>query len=614
MPTFRITSPDGRTFDVTGPDGSTPDQALAQVQARHAQQQAAAPSPLGGDWENHKAGIGQGMMSLARGAGQLARMMGPGYAYSADALGLPGDQATIDEAKRLDAPLLKTKAGFAGSILGQAVPAVLTAPVAGAGVVGGALTGAALGAAQPIATGDSRTESALIGAAGGALAPILGRAVSAGYGAAKGLIEPFTEGGRNAIAGRTLQRFGIQPGDVQGLSGSPTLTGARTMLAEQIQRPEGAAGAARLQDALRSLDPEIAGKITAREAENNAARLSTLQELAGQGGARDFAAANRAGTSGPMYKEAFGVDASSAFTPALQREMQTLMRSPAIKQAQKDAAANASNAGTNVGKANGSGSVEGLHNMKLALDAQITAAKNPQNAAGAATLDGLQAARDRLVGFIEKLSPEYANARQTHALMSQPLNQMDVAGGLLRAGTSATTDVAGNARLMPQGLLSAVRDETAERSLVKKSTGRPLGLLSDVLDPDQLAKVRAVTGEVDRAAAVGRAGNGPGSATAQRLASTNLLHQIGLPQNMTDNALVQTLMRPVQFGAAVAEPRIQQQLLKIMQDPSLAAEALKRATPAQRIELQRLISNASLAQGVRSTVPAGLLGAWNGGQ
>ena len=33
MPTFEITSPDGKVYEVTGPEGSTPDQALAQVQA-----------------------------------------------------------------------------------------------------------------------------------------------------------------------------------------------------------------------------------------------------------------------------------------------------------------------------------------------------------------------------------------------------------------------------------------------------------------------------------------------------------------------------------------------------------------------------------------------------
>lgn len=47
MPTFEITSPDGRKFRVTGPEGSTADQALAQVQAQHAGQKQ-GPEHYGG--------------------------------------------------------------------------------------------------------------------------------------------------------------------------------------------------------------------------------------------------------------------------------------------------------------------------------------------------------------------------------------------------------------------------------------------------------------------------------------------------------------------------------------------------------------------------------------
>src|SRR5579863_1106540 len=38
MPTFEITSPDGKTYEVTGPEGSTKEQALEKVKAQHAGQ------------------------------------------------------------------------------------------------------------------------------------------------------------------------------------------------------------------------------------------------------------------------------------------------------------------------------------------------------------------------------------------------------------------------------------------------------------------------------------------------------------------------------------------------------------------------------------------------
>jgi hypothetical protein len=602
------------------PDGTDPaviQRTVKNLMAQRAPggQRPAEPAPngLGTDGQNFAAGIGQGVMSLARGAGQLVRKLSPIYAYSADRLGLPGDQATIDEARRLDAPLLNTKAGLAGSVVGQVVPAVLAAPVMGSGVVAGGVSGGALGAAQPVATGESRAQNITIGTAAGAAAPIIARGLSAGLGAVRGVMEPFTEGGRQAIAGRTLQRFGVAADDLRGLTSTPTVTGARTTLAEQITRPEGAAAAARLQDAVRTLDPEIAARMTAREVENNAARVNALRALAGVDGGREFAVANRAGTAGPMYQEAFNVAADARPLTAEQtRAMRQLMRAPAIKEAAAAARANAANAGGNVGASNASGSVAGLHQMKLALDDMIAKAENKTTGAAANTAAGLRDAQRRLVGFIESISPEYANARGVYAQMSRPVNQMDVAGEVLRRGTSSTSDLAGYPRLMPNALTGALRDEGA---LMQRATGRRVGnALSDLLDPPQEAMLRAVAGEVDRGAAVARAANGPGSATAQRLASNNLLQQIGLPENMTDNAFVQTLMRPVQFGAQMAEPRIQQLLLEVIQNPGQAAAVMARATPAQRIALDRIISNPQLLQAARQSIPAASLGASNGSQ
>lgn len=563
-----------------------------------------APSPLGSDSENFAAGVGQGLTSVYRGLRQFHGAVNPQAKAYNEMTGLQGD---IDEAKKLDAPLLNTKAGLGGSITGMVAPAILTAPVSGPGLVGGAATGAVMGATQPVASDESRTKNMVIGGLAGGAAPVLARGAGALWGAARGMVEPFTEAGRNAITGRTLQRFGVNAADVAGLSGAPTATGARTSLAEQIQRPEGAAAAARLQDAVRSLDPEIAARMVARETENNASRVNLLQRMAGRDGGRDFAVSERAGTAGPMYREAFEVAADGAqMTPAQVRDMRVLMRAPAIKDAAALARANAANSGGNVGTSNASGSVEGLHQMKLALDDMIAQAENKTTGATANKATGLRDAQKRLVDFIESISPEYANARGVYRQMSRPINQMDVADEVLRRGASSTTDLAGNQRLMPNAIARLMQDEPA---LIRRATGRDAAnSLDRLLEPGQVNQLRAVAGEVDRAGAVARAGAGPGSPTAQRLASSNLLHQIGLPENMVDNALVQTLMRPIQFGASVAEPRIQQNLLEIILDPSRAAAALRAATPAQRIQLERLIANRQLAQSVRASVPASALG------
>lgn len=236
-------------------------------------------------------------------------------------------------ANRIDAPLLATGAGSVGNILGNVAAAIPAVAIPGAATVpGAAAIGAAQGSLTPTSSGESVLKNAAIGGAAGAGGIYFGRGLNALYQGGRALVEPFTQAGRERIGGRVLQQFGVGADDVRGLSGAPTITGARPMMAEQIADPAAAAGAARLQGGLRAADPRASTAFAAREAENNAARVNTLRGLTGSDGGRDFAVANRAGTAGPMYQEAFAVDAGTAITPKMQREMQTLLRAPAIQQ------------------------------------------------------------------------------------------------------------------------------------------------------------------------------------------------------------------------------------------------------------------------------------------
>lgn len=541
------------------------------------------------------AGAGKAFADLGRGVQQLNPF--------AD-----NNQADIDEAKRQDAPLMKTKAGLAGNIAGNVAIALPTTFIPGAQTLGGAAAvGAAQGFIQPVASDESRLKNTLIGGVAAPVGIALGRGAVAAAKGGKALVEPFTQAGRDAIAGRTLQRFGVEAADVAGASGKPTVTGAVPTLAEQIARPEGAAGAARLQDAVRALDPEVAGKFVAREAENNAARVNTLKDLAGEGGARDFAEAMRNGTAKELYAKAFETPMNPGLLSAAERgEVTKLLKVPAIQDAMKSAKEIAANQGMNISKPGGS--IEGLHLTKLALDDAIQAASAGGSAAAINKAMSIKAARDRLLTFMDRMSPGYGEARATYAAMSKPLNQADVAAEVLKKGTASTADLAGNARLMPNAVGNVMKDEG---KLIKNATGRDLGTskLSDLLDPQQLQKLTAVAKEVDRAAAVGRAANGPGSATAQRLSSQNILRQIlgptGLPESWAESTLLNTAMRPVQFAySGVAEPKIQSTLAELILNPEKAALALKAANPTERAMLVKVLKNPELARTVKAALPA----------
>lgn len=553
-----------------------------------------------------RAGAGKAFADTGRGVGQLLRKVMPDKA--ADAIGLP-TQTDIDEAKKRDAALMNTGAGQVGNIGGNVALALPAAFIPGANtVVGSGLIGAGMGFVQPVASDESRLKNTTVGGAMGVAAPVVARTAAAGYKGAKALVEPFTDSGRQAIAGRTLGRFGVDAGDLAGVTSNPTLTGARTTLAEQITRPEGAAGAARLQDAMR-VDPELAGKFVTREVENNAARVNTLRQLAGDGGRREAAVAARSTAAKGMYDQAFSIGMDiSKMSKAERGEVTRLMNMPAIKDAMKTAQEIAQNQGANLSR-NPQGSVEGLHLMKLALDDQIANLSNG-TVSQVNRAKAIESAKNRLVTFIERVSPEYNTARTTYAANSKPINQMDVADTLFRKGTSATSDLGGTPRLMPDKFVNLLKNEEAT---VKAATGRDLGKLSQVLDPDQFAKVQAVGMELDKAAAVGRAANGPGSGTAQRLASQNVLRQVlgptGLPESWAESTLLNTAMRPVQFAYnGVAEPRIQAVLADLLMNPAKAQAALQAArTGPQRLSPEIQAALPYLEQALKSSAPAAAL-------
>lgn len=162
MPTYRVTSPEGKTFEVKAPDGATQEDVLAYAQSQFKPQATKVIDPTEGMSTTQKtlAGIGKGMVDIGRGIGQRVGLV---------------DQSSIDEAKRLDAPLMDTTAGSVGNIIGQGAVLAPTALVPGANTyLGASVLGAGAGAIQPTATGESVGTNMALGAAGGAAGKYLG--------------------------------------------------------------------------------------------------------------------------------------------------------------------------------------------------------------------------------------------------------------------------------------------------------------------------------------------------------------------------------------------------------------------------------------------------------
>lgn len=589
--------------------------ALIQMQragriAKDREKMAAEVNPTNdmGTAERFFAGVGSGMHGVAQGIGQVLRKVTPNK--MADSIGLP-TQADVDETKQVNTPLKDTAAGAVGNVTGNVIAALPSIVLPGAATLAGsAVIGGTLGALQPVASDENRFNNTVAGTVGGTLGTLGGRAAMATWKGGRALLDPLTAAGTSRVAARTLERFGVNEKALANVTNAPTPTGAIPTLAEQIKDPTAATGAARLQDAL-ALDPINAARLNTQKVRNNAARVDTMRELAGTEGERDLAVAMRKSTSDPHYDAAFSTKPELSNLTAQDRaEAAQLMKSDAVQKAIAEARKMASNKGIDMSEAGGS--VEGLHMMKLAMDDMI--ANAGKSTAEVNRAMSVKVARDRLVDFIEKVSPEYANARGSYAAMSRPVNQHDVVAALLKKGTSATTDLSdassgylqGHPRLLPDALLRAAGDEGR---LIREAVGReiPEQTLADLLDPQALHKVQSVVGETNRLAAVERAGAGKGSPSAQRLASTNVLRQTlgptGLPQSWAESTLLSTLMRPLQYGYSLAEPNIQRTLGDFVMEPELARAALARIRSTNQRLPQQVQDFVPLLEHIARTAP-----------
>jgi hypothetical protein len=585
MARYRVQGPGGKIHVFEGPDGAQPADIEAfaaqtfggakpreQRAAEDRERMRAEYAPTGGFFENLAAGGGSGLASVLRavGGGRLA-----------GAMGLP---ATKEEAERLDAPLMETGGGQLGRGLGVAAPALLAVPFTAPTLAGAAAAGAATGALTTEGGVGERAQGAALGGAGGALGQAVAPAYRAVKGAARGLVEPFTKGGADRIAGRAIDRFatnrnaldelitasrpqttGARPTPMQ-----PTATGALPTLAEAT----GDGGLMTLQRAIGTMDPEAAAMLAARQEANNAARVNALQGIAGGPAKLAAAEAARDAAARPLY------DAADNAVVQLDGAFGSLMNRPAFKNAVQQAEALAKNEGLAdlfFRGANGEPVAitgQGAHFIKKALDDM--ADKQSATYMGDAAAGAAGKTQQAFLGWLDKTVPEYGAAKAAFAAGSKPINQMGVGQRLLDKTTASVRDQ-GQMRLQANAFSRALNDEEA---LVKGATGFRGQSLADVMDPQQMGTLGAVRNELEMLANLNAAANGPGSQTAKMLASQNLLRQaagpLGLPESWAESVLSQTLMRPVQFAYRAAEPRIGAAIGRATLDPAEAAALVAR--------------------------------------
>lgn len=398
-------------------------------------------------------------------------------------------------------------------------------PYAQSAAVGGA-TGAIQGALTPIETGETglpmyeqmgknAAVGTVIGAPVGAAAPVVSSLANRAVQSAKGFVEPLYEKGQEKILGRFLREAagGETAKAMRNLRGAePLIAGSMPTAAEVAGVPSLAA----LQRTAVANSPAAANLISARQSAQNEARANALRNIASESRVAKYATL-RERVADDLYDEALKPLDLGELTPKMTKEIAGLTKTPAIKKAMSDAQINAANRGIDI--TDPAGSMRGLHETKMALDDQIKAvkAKLERDGAGAtsAELNGLMTAKNRLLGFIETVSPEYKTARLTYERLSKPVEQLESIANLAKKSIS------------PEN----------EKIFISRFSNDLQKLIDEgKLSARQIERLTAIKDDLARTKFAETAGRGVGSDTIQKLAYSNMIQQAGIPTALTGSA------------------------------------------------------------------------------
>ena len=510
--------------------------------------------------EKFLAGAGKAFADLGRGAGQLVGLV---------------SRDDVAQSRKEDAALMDTGAGMAGNIVGNVAALAPTIAIPGAASIPGAMAiGAGSGLLAPSESTGETLRNVGLGAGISAGANVAGRALGAAYQGAKALAAPLSGRGREMIAARTLQRFSDDPiAAARALDNPEVLVpGSMPTVGELTQD----AGLAQLQRSVANMDPQAVARFSQRAQEQAGARSGVLRNLAGTPEQRAAAEAARETNAAARYGAAYdaGID-PAALTPEVTGRITDLMQRPSVQSALARARQLASEEGIQISD-DAAGSVRGLHFVKKALDDEIASAGKP-GGLGPAQQRAVMATRDKLLGVIDEISPDYAAARAGYAADSAPINRMDVGNRLYETLRPALSDYGGVTRESGAQFAKALRDADLTAA---RATGFKGSKLAELLTPDQMKSLEGVAKDLARKANSQELGRASGSNTAQNLISQNLLEQIagptGLPRGFVDNVLLETTLgRGANWALQSAEPRVQQILTEALLDPARASALLR---------------------------------------
>jgi hypothetical protein len=434
---------------------------------------------------------------------------------------------------------LQTTGAVGGSLASQ------LAAQAGAGPVGQAVSGLIGGVAAP-ATVQTTAERLAVGG--------------------KEIVRPFTEAGREVIAGNVLRQLSAQPdvAMVRAAGYEPPVTGYQPTTA-QATRDIGLIAA---ETPLRALD--TTGRFAAQASQANQARLAILDRMARDQDTLASAIAKRDEVTAPLRESAF---AKSTVTPETLQSSITLTvgktiddilaSAPGARKPVKDAMQFARD------RLKDGTTPERLYAVRQDLRDAAQGLLNKEDAAYSLAKGQLEQVIRSVDDVLDSAAPGYKDYLNKYATSSRGIERLEAVQDFRKKVLTTTPD--------PGRVSDYLISQPAFTRAIRALQDDPkLGGLSKT----QFGVLQRVSRDLDDGV-LARAAKSPGSDTFRNMSTANVIGGIIGKQMFGETSpFLNKVASPLNFLYNGSDDAIREVLVDAMLDPKLAAKLMQKATTA----------------------------------
>jgi hypothetical protein len=455
----------------------------------------------------------------------------------------------------------------------------------------GMQTAGAVGAAGAAGMGREEGAGPLgqlgLAALGGTIAPgTMATAASRGGRAAVETVRPFTEAGREVIAGNVLRQLSAQPeaAIARAAQYEPTISGYRPTTA-QATRDVGLVAA---ETPIRALD--TTGKFATQASQANQARVNILDRMARDKNTLTSAITKRDEVTDPLRESAFAKatitpeELQSSVTSTVVKTIDDILASPAGARKPVVDAMNFSKQGLQRGT-----TPERLYAVRQDLRDAAQGLLNSESAAYNLAKGQLEQVIRSIDDVLENSAPGYKDYLSKYAASSRGIERLEAVQDFRKRVLSTTPDIG----RVGDFLISQPAFTRAIRSL---EDDPKLGGLSKT----QFSVLQRVSKDLDDGV-LARAAKSPGSDTFKNMSTANVIGGIVGKQIFGETSpFLNKVAAPLNWLYNGTDDAIREVLVDAMLDPKLAARLMQKATTATMEPISQELQRRAVSLGYGS--------------